>query len=56
MKKFEFGEEFITAQIEILRDSGPEDIESGIRFLMSSKNLSARVKKYHRRSWLRCPG
>lgn len=29
VKKFEFGEEFITAQIEILDDSGSEDIESG---------------------------
>ena len=45
VKKFEFGEEFITAQIEILGDSGSEDIESGDSLLDVFEKFVSQSKK-----------
>ena len=45
VKRFEFGEEFITAQIEILGDSGSEDIESGDSLLDVFEKFVSQSKK-----------
>ena len=45
IKKFEFNAEFITAQIEILHDSGTEDIESGDTLLDVFENFVNQSKK-----------
>ena len=45
IEKFEFSAEFITAQIEILHDSGTKDIESGDTLLDAFENFVNQSKK-----------